>query len=156
MRRALPLILIALLAGCYSYVPQRPGAVPPGTNVRLRLTADGVQRIGEAYGSASGVVEGRLESWSDQVEITFPVPPTPGMVDRGLRNKLIIPQADIVAVDMRQRDRTKTAILSASLGVLTAGTAIAMFSGVFGGTPPDGGPPLPEDIIVPFGIKIFP
>jgi hypothetical protein len=156
MPRALPLILLAVLTGCYTYVPQRPGTVPPGADVRIRLSSDGVERIGEAYGSASGVLEGRLENWSEPVEITFPVPPTPGMVDRGLRSKIFIPQADIVAVDLRQRDRTKTAILSASLGVLTFATAYAMFSGVFGGSPPDNGPPLPEDIIVPFWIKIFP
>jgi hypothetical protein len=155
MSRALPLVFLVLLAGCYSYVPQRPGSVPLGADVRVRITSDGVQRLGEAYGSVSGIVEGRLESWSDQVEITFPVPATPGMVDRGLRNKLIISQADIVGIDLRERDRTKTAILSASLGALTAGTAYAMFSGVFGGSQ-NNDPILPEDIVIPFGIRIFP
>ena len=155
MSRAISVFLVVFLAGCYSYVAERPGAIPPGSDVRVRLSSDGVQRINEAYGSASGVLEGRLESWAEDVVVTIPVPATPGMLDRGLRNRIVFPQGDVVGVELRQRDRTKTAILSASLGVLVAGTTYAMFSGVFGGTSPDN-TSLPEDIIVPFFIKIFP
>ena len=155
MSRALTVVLVVLLTGCYSYVADRPGTIPPGSDVRLRLTQDGVQRIGEAYGSATGVLEGKLESWADEVVVTIPVPPTPGMLDRGLRNRIVVQQSDIVGIERRERDRTKTAALSISIGVLTAGMAIAMFSGVFGGTQ-NTDVPLPEDVVVPFWLKIFP
>ena len=154
MSRAPALLALVLLAGCYRYVPQRPESIAPGTDVRIHLSADGVRRIGEAYGSASGVLEGRLESWGSDVEVTVPVEAAPGMLDRGLRNRIVVPQADVVGIELRERDATRTAALSVALGGVTALTAIAVFGGVFGGgTEPED--PLPEDVLVPFWLQIF-
>src|SRR5687768_2378457 len=148
------LILLVLLSGCYRYCPQRPGAVPPGSDVRVHLSVEGVQRIGEAYGSAYGMLDGRLESWADEVVLTVAVPAAPGMIDRGLRNRIVIPQPDIVGIDLRQLDRTRTGALSATLGVVVVGAAIALFTGTFGGgTATD--PPAPEDTIIPNWLQIF-
>jgi hypothetical protein len=155
MRHAPLLGLVVLLAGCYSYVPQRPGDVSPGAEVRVHLSSDGARRLGETYPTLTGSIEGRLESWASNVEVSYPIPPTPGMVDRGLRNRLVIPQADIIGIDLKQQDRTRTVALTVGLGTATALTAIAIFGGVFGGSNlPDG--QLPEDVLVPFWIKIFP
>jgi hypothetical protein len=148
MSRVLALIGVLVLSGCYAYFPQRPGAVPLGADVRLQLSRDGVERIGAAYGSATGVLEGRLERWADEVEITIPVQAAPGMLDRGLRNRIVVRQTDILAVELRQRDQTKTVALSLALGGAAAVTAIALFGGVFGGTPPPN-EQLPEDLRAP-------
>ena len=98
MSRVLALVGIFILSGCYTYVPQRPGSIAPGADVRVHLSAEGVQRISEAYGSASGVLDGRLESWGDDVIVTIPVPAAPGMLDRGLRNRIVVRQADVIGV----------------------------------------------------------
>lgn len=148
MTRLLTLIGILFLSGCYAYLPQRPGSVAPGADVRVHLSREGVAAIGEAYGSATGVLEGRLESWGDDVVVTIPVPPAPGMLDRGLRNRIVVRQADVVGIDLRERDQTRTIALSVGLGGLVALTAIALFGGVFGGTQPQP-ENLPEDIRIP-------
>src|SRR5689334_6915934 len=103
MKRALALIGVLGLNGCYAYLPQRPETVPIGSEVRVHLSIDGTQHLGQAYGSASGVLEGRLDRWADTVVVTMPVGASPGMLDRGLRNEIHIQQADIVGVDLRQR-----------------------------------------------------
>jgi hypothetical protein len=155
MTRATLLIFFPLLTGCYRYVPQRPGDIPAGTEVRVHLSSDGARRVTETYPYLTGSIEGRLERWANDVEMSFPVPATPGMVDRGLRNRIVIPQADVVGIDLKERDRTRTAALSAGLGALVAVTAIGIFGGVFGGSDlPD--EQLPEDVLVPFWIRIFP
>lgn len=150
MHRSVALVTLLLLStGCYRYVAQRPGSIPPGSDVRVHLSSEGVQRLGEAYGTASGTLEGRLESWAEDVKVTVPVQPAPGMLDRGLRNQIIIRQADIVGVDLRQRDRGRTIALSAGLGGVAAVTAVALFGGVFGGSQNEE-EPLPEDVRIPF------
>ena len=155
MSRTLLLAFVLALGGCHRYVPVRPGTVTPGSDVRVRLTPEGVQRIGEAYGSASGTITGQLESWAEEVVVRVPVGGSPGMLDRGLMNKIVIPQADIAAVDLIERDRTRTAVLSLSIGAVAGLTAIAVFGGVFGGaTVKD--PPAPEDTLIPLWLRIFP
>jgi hypothetical protein len=155
MARASLLLFAVLLTGCYSYVPQRPGEIPPGTEVRVHLSSDGARRVTETYPYVTGTIEGRLERWASDVEVSFPIPPTPGMVDRGLRNRIVIPQTDVVGIDLKQRDQARTAALSVGFGALVAVAAIGIFGGVFGGSTIDE-PAPPEDILVPFWIRIFP
>jgi hypothetical protein len=155
MPRTLLLALVLLLSGCHRYVAVRAGSVPPGSQVRVHLTPEGVERIGSAYGSATGIIDGELDSWADEVVVNIPVQASPGMLDRGLVNKIVIAQADIVAVELQQRDPTRTAALSIGLGAVVALTAIAVFGGVFGGTTIVDNPP-PEDILVPRWLRIFP
>ena len=155
MPRTLLFVLLLALSGCHRYVPARMGAVPPGADVRVHLTSGGVQRIGEAYGSASGTVVGKLESWSSEVVISIPVEASPGMLDRGLTNRIVIPAADIVAVDLMESDRARTAVLSLGIGGVAGLTAIALFGGVFGGSTVNEGP-APEDTLLPLWMRIFP
>ncbi|MSR36000.1 MAG: hypothetical protein EXR95_05055 [Gemmatimonadetes bacterium] len=157
MRRAATAILVLTLtsSGCYRYVPQQPGTVPIGTEVRVHLTAAGMTRLGEAYGTASGTLDGRLDSWSEEVVVTVSVAPAPGMIDRGLRNRIVISQSEVISVDLRQRDPTRTGVLSVGLGVLVIGTAVAMFSGAFGGSTADD-PDPPPDILIPSWLQVFP
>ena len=155
MTRVLALAGILFLSGCYAYLPERPAAIPQGSDVRIHLSKDGVDWIGAAYGSASGVLEGRLESWGDTVVVTTPVPPSPGMLDRGLRNIVKVRQSDIISVDLKHRDQKKTVAVSLALGGLVAITAVAIFGGVFGSTePPSGG--VPEDVRIPLSTQIIP
>lgn len=155
MGRAFVLALGVLLAGCHRYVPARPGAVPVGAEIRVHLTEDGARRIEALYAAQAGPVSGELESWSNEVVvIAVPVPAAPGMMDRGLRNRVIIPVADVLSVEVQERDRTRTMILSAGVATVVLGTAIAAFSGVFGGSrPPD--TPAEEDAIIPLWLRVF-
>src|SRR5690349_18357139 len=113
MSRALALIGVILLSGCYAYLPQRPGSIPPGSDVRVHLSQEGVDRMVAAYGRGAGVVEGKLDEWADTVTVSVPLPPAPGTIDRGLRSKIVFRQADVVGVDLRRKDQTKTIVVSA-------------------------------------------
>ena len=155
MPRTLLVALVLILGGCHSYVPVRAGTAPIASTVRVHLTPEGVERIGAAYGSALGTIEGELESWGENVVVTIPVQASPGMLDRGLVNRIVIQQADVMAVEVRESDPTRTAVASIGLGAVVALTAIAVFGGVFGGTTIVD-QPAPEDILVPRWLRIFP
>jgi hypothetical protein len=155
MTRALAFLGILVLSGCFAYVPERPDAIPVGSDVRVHLSREGVDFLGAAYGSGSGILEGRLDRWGDTVVVTVPVQHSPGMLDRGLRNMIKVRRSDVLAVDLRHRDQTKTVMASLGFGGLVAITAVAMFGGVFGGTQPQP-EQLPDEIRIPRSLQIIP
>jgi hypothetical protein len=156
MTRALALVGILVLSGCYAYLPERPGDIAPGSDVRVHLSREGVEWIGAAYGSGTGVLEGRLDSWGDTVVVTVPVRASPGMLDRDLRNTIKVRQSDVLSVDLRRRDQTKSILASVGFGTVVALTAVAMFGGVFGGTQPTP-EQLPDDgIRIPLSPQLIP
>jgi hypothetical protein len=156
MTRALAFVGILALSGCFAYVPERPDAIPTGSDVRVHLSRAGVEYLGAAYGSGSGILEGRLDSWGDTVVVTVPVQHSPGMLDRGLRNMIKVRQADVVAMDLRHRDQAKTVMASLGFGGLVAVAAVAMFGGVFGGTQPSTETLPDEGIRIPLSLQIIP
>lgn len=122
-----------LLAGCYRFTPVPLGTVPPGTEVRIQLSDEGQETLEGFTGSPRSEVGGQLIEWGEDVVLSVRVPAVAGMVDRGLRSRVSVAANHVIAVDVRERDRTKTAILTGSL-IIVAGVAIAAaISGVFGG-----------------------
>lgn len=149
------LALALLLSACHRYVPARLGEVPAGTEVRVHLTQDGARRVEASYGGSAEQLSGELHSWESEVVIAVLVPAAPGLLDRGLTNRIVLPQRDIVAIDVREPDRTRSILLGAGIAALAAGAAIAAFSGVFGGTT-NSDPPLPEELLIPLWLRVFP
>jgi hypothetical protein len=151
MTRTFLLALVVLLSGCYRYVPARLGAVPEGTEVRLHVSDDGVRRLESIAGMEGRQMAGLLERWADDIVISVRVPVAEGVVDRGLRNRIVLSPSEVIAIDVRERDRTRTAILTAGITGVVGGALIAAFSGVFGGSR-DVDPPPEEDARVPIAI----
>lgn len=156
MARMFLLAVAVLLAGCHRYVPARTGSVPAGAGVRIHLSEAGARRVQELTGRESGSVTGDLERWAEDVVVSVPLPPTTGMLDRGLRQRIIVPAGEVVAVDVRELDRARTTMLGVGITAGVGVAAVAAFSGVFGGGR-DPEPDLPEELRVPLlWIRIFP
>ncbi|MBI4539215.1 MAG: hypothetical protein HY704_06890 [Gemmatimonadetes bacterium] len=157
MARSLWLALSILLAGCYRYVPARMGGVPPGTAVRVHLTEEGARRLEELTGRERRQVSGELLGWGEQVLISAAVPAADGMVDRGLRQRIIVARDEVVAVEVRELDRVRTVVLVAGV----AAGATAAIVGAFTGGGGEGSRPEPPDgpgegIRVPVSVRPFP
>lgn len=155
MSRALLVALTVLIGGCYRYVPARVGGVSEGTEVRLHVSSEGARRIEAVMGRESREVAGVLERWAEDVVISVRVPASEGVTDRALRNRIVLSPAEVVAIDVRERDRTRTAVLTAGITGVVGGALIAAFSGVFGGYR-QVDPPVEEDSRVPiFLLRVF-
>jgi hypothetical protein len=154
MVRAFSILLFVLSAGCYRYVPARLGAVPEGTSVRLHVSPEGASRVEPVIGTAAAELVGVLERWSNEVVIAVRVPAGAGVVDRGLENRIVLMPAEVVAIEVRERDRTRTTLLTAGGVALVGGAAVAALSGVFGGSS-NNDPPVEEDARVPVSIPFF-
>jgi hypothetical protein len=148
MTRSVALFLVLLSAGCYRYVPARTGAVSAGTEVRVHVTPEASARVGPVLGSELQQVDGQLERWSDEVVVSVRVPSGEGSVDRALRNRLVFSPAEVVAIEVRERDRARTTILAVGLAAVGVGAVVAAITGVFGGSQ-NTDPPLEEDSRVP-------
>jgi hypothetical protein len=99
-------------------------------------------------GSELQQVDGQLERWSDEVVVSVRVPSGEGSVDRALRNRLVFSPAEVVAIEVRERDRARTTILAVGLAAVGVGAVVAAITGVFGGSQ-NTDPPLEEDSRVP-------
>jgi hypothetical protein len=155
MIRFIPLLLVLSSTACYRYVPARTGAVPTGTEVRVHVTPEAAARVEPVVGSSLQQVDGQLESWGSEVVLAVRVPSGEGAIERDLRNRVILAPTEVIAIEVRERDRARTAILTAGLTAVGVGAVVAAISGVFGGSQ-NTDPPVEEDSRVPiFRIPLF-
>lgn len=154
--RSLLLVFVTIFAGCYRYTPVQLGSVPAGTEVRLHLSDEGAQRIESLTAARQRQVTGTLERWAEEdVVVSVPVPPAQGLVDRGLRYRVILMPGEIVSIDVREGHRSRTIALTAGSIALLTVALVSAFSGVFGGyrDPPVDGP---SDTLLPAWLRVFP
>ncbi|MDZ7779195.1 MAG: hypothetical protein U5R14_04545 [Gemmatimonadota bacterium] len=149
--------LCLLLVGCHRYVPTRLGSVPSGAEVRLQLSDEGTRRLEALSGSDAEEVEGRLLSWADEVILSVPLPSVPRMVDRDLRRRIVVASDDVVGIQVREWDRTRTALLVGGVATVVTTALVAALSGSFGGTGGPDRPPMEEEgSLLPVGFRVFP
>jgi len=130
-RRALAAVLsAAVLAGCYTYVPVEPAAVPPGSDVRIRADRSFPAEGSSIQPNGGGVIRGRLvESFSPDT-LLFSVALMPEATDvasRGLRSVLAIPTSAVTGVEMRRLSRGRTGLVVGASTVLAAALLDAAF-----------------------------
>ena len=155
MTRLLLLTSLVLSQGCYRYVAARPGEVPMGTEVRLHVSPDAATRVEPVVGTGLQQLDGQLESWGNEVVLAVRVPASEGGVDRALRNRIVFSPNEVLAIEVRERDRAKTTLLAVGLGAVGVGAVVAALSGVFGGSQ-NTDPPVEEDSRVPlFRVPIL-
>lgn len=122
-RTGLLMVLLMAASGCARWVPAPLGTVPPGSDVRLRLSEDGAERLAESTGSRTVEVTGELLQWEPQVLLST-VLATPGRgIDPGLRQRLVVDPDEVLGIDVREVDRTRTGLLAGGV-VAVAGSAI--------------------------------
>jgi hypothetical protein len=127
-RGRLHLIALALtvqlgLAGCYNYARVQPGAVPAGSEVRVRVS-DGVRlNVGEIpLLQDGGTVEGKVMRTPTADTLYCDVlvgVPADGEVNRGLRGTVSIPAGAVESVEVRRLDKLRTG------GLVGVGVALA-------------------------------
>ena len=121
-RRALTALALSLLtAGCYAYTEVSPAAVPPGSNVRLRVDSRVQLSVGEIPLPDGGrLIRGKLLQGSSSdtllcsVALSNSGPLTPL---RGLRGTVSVPVADVERLEVRrlQKGRTAAAVTTGAL-----------------------------------------
>ena len=124
MRTGLALILLLTVSGCARWVPAQLGTVPPGTDVRLRLSEVGAEQLEEMTGAGTTEVTGELLQWEPEVLVSTALGPSAMRLDPGLRQRLVLDPDNVVAIDVREVDRTRTGLLVGGV-VAVAGSAIA-------------------------------
>ena len=117
------LVLLMAVSGCARWVPAELGTVPPGSDVRLRLSEDGAANVEEMTGDRAAEVTGELLQWEPEVLLSTALAPTGARVDPGLRQRLVVDPANVVGIDVREVDRTRTGFLVGGV-VAVAGSAI--------------------------------
>lgn len=133
MPRTALLMLAALSAGCYSYVPVED--VEPGTRVRSYLTAPAAVRVAEVTEDASRTVEGHVVRADDQtlvlgVRVDFPrgYSMPRDMVAR--TDTLRLARTDILELQTPQLSVWKTSLF---VGALVGGAALVTTAVLAGG-----------------------
>lgn len=122
-RTGLTLILLLAVAGCARWVPAPLGTVPPGTDVRLRLSEEGADHLEELTGRRAVEVTGELVQWEPQVLVSTALATAGARVDPGLRQRLVVDPNDVLGIDVREVDRTRTGFLVGGV-VAVAASAI--------------------------------
>jgi hypothetical protein len=139
-RRAARVLAAALVcSGCFTYVPAALETVPPGDEVRVHLTRDGVAaQLAVASSQPDPSVEGTLVG-GDRERLVVRVPvarQTTGILTQSLGQDVTIPANRIAQLERRELNRPRTGLAFAGgIGVL----AVMLLS--FGQGVPD--PELP-------------
>jgi len=101
-------------------------------------------------------VEGVLVDWSQQVVVSAPVPEIPGAPARDLRRRVELAPDEVLAIEVRERDMTRTAVLAGGALAVVTVALLAAFTGTFGGYDVPGPPEQGEGLIMATWLRIFP
>jgi len=138
-----------MLGGCVEYTPIELAAVPPGQEVRVRVTDEGALRLARHLGRLTDEVNaGVAPHQSDSVAVTIWL----GKDYRGtgfenVRETIVLPRTDVTSLSLRKLSKWRTVALSAAalVGTLVLANQISQI-----GDPnrpdDDGNPPPPSDV----------
>lgn len=146
-RRARPALLVGavgLLAGCYTYVPINAETATPPLRVRAFLSPEAADRVAPVMGGVQSSLDGRLVETSGR---SFYLEVTSAQVQQGMRTetlsqRLLFAPEDIVSLQRRELDRTRTYLMVGAGAAAVGALIYAAISGEAGGTtgrPPTGG-----------------
>lgn len=113
--------LALLLGGCFAYVPVDPGAVRPDDDVRARVSAARAAELDPLLMRDARVLEGRVLEAGGDLLLEVPVASDlRGVRVETLHQRIRLPQQDVLELELRRFDRTRTAL------VLGSGLAVAL------------------------------
>ena len=107
-RTAILVVASSLLAGCFSYIPARPGEIEEGFDVRARVSPSAGARIAPLLGATDARrLDGKLiTNGADTIIVEVPTV----MLDnrefgRTPNQRVSIPRGDLVELEVRKLDR---------------------------------------------------
>ena len=121
--RSLLATALALLAGCYSYLPLAETPAPGG-EARVRLTELGSATLSPKIGAGIIALRGTIVSF-DTSSLTISVVGVTSrqeLEDLWIGEKVVVPRQFVAGFDRRKFDRTRSALLAG--GVVFGGAAI--------------------------------
>lgn len=144
IRRPVVLCLFAVFSNaCYKYTNIRTDEVPVGAPVRVQLSDDGEQRIRDVVGLAGMGFNGRqlrghvLRAEQDGVLLSVPWAARQNASwddSQNIEQRIRVRHEEIRVIEMREIQRTKTAVIAASGATAVAFLIVRMLGGKKGGT----------------------
>lgn len=158
IRRALPALLVVaggVLSGCYTYVPVRPETATAPMRVRAHLSPEGTARVTPVIG-ARAQLDGRLvETTPEGLYLEVPSAVVrDGMRTETLTQRLLVPREEVVSLQRRQLDRTRTYLFAGVGGLAAAALVYDALTGDSGGS--QGGGPGSGGIEARLPLLVFP
>jgi len=153
--RAVPAVVataaLSLASACFSYQPAQVAELTPTTNVRIELTAPGVERLRNGSNNEARLLrdfslDGKLAQVNgDSLVVNIPTTTTPDAGARAMTfsQPVTIARTEVRRSEVRVLDRKRTTITSIAIGTLSLAAAIyAIDRGgrSSGTTPVPGGP----------------
>ena len=137
----------ALAAGCYTYAPVQPAALHPGMSVRVRVSPTAAERVAPLLGvSDARVLTGTLidnaaPGGAMIVEVPTAVPVVAGSTIQSLSQRVSIAPGELMELESRRLDRTRTGVIVGAVVLIGGSSAIAALrSGPGLDRPPTGSP----------------
>ncbi len=143
MSAVLAPVLLAGLAGCYTYSNIEPATAAPGTEVRVRLSAAAAERLASSLASDSHVVSGELVA-NDKGAFTLEVPSVAagtGGSSAELFQRVKLERGDLLEVERKTLSRQRTGVVVGAALVAAGAGLVAAYRGRSSGSPPVVEPP---------------
>jgi hypothetical protein len=156
IRRFFPFLLSLAAVGCHTYQPIALDEIQPSMAVRARLSAERAEAIARAHPTVGREVDGAvLESNSEELVILVPLRHSTGFrSEQSIAAPLGIPNQDVVEVELKKLDWTKTGALAVAGAALLGLIVSQSTDGGGGGDDPGKPGGDPQDAIIPFRISI--
>lgn len=132
----------ALLAGCFSYIPARPGDVEAGVDVRARVSPDASARIAPLLGATDARrLDGRLiTNGADTIVVEVPTVMLENReFGRTPNQRVSIARSDLVELEVRKLDRARTMGIVGGGAVVLSVALVSALKGEPGKEPLPGG-----------------
>lgn len=131
MKRATSLLLLltlAFLQGCHTHASSTLAQLEPNASVRARVTSAKAEELSTVLGREDRVLTGRVIEQSPD-RLLLQVPTTGAAPGHPLAQRVELMAADIVEVEVRRLDQTRTIGAVAALLAVGIAAAIAIFGG---------------------------
>lgn len=156
-KHLISLLIVCSTAGCYTFRPLPADQIAIGSRVRASLSEDGAEKLRDALGDAgvSEQVEAELLG-RDPSELQLSVGRrvrAEGYTERLLTQRVAVARDDVIVLEVKELDRTRTAVLGATALAAGFGIVIKAFSGG-PNTPRGGGPPPTSETVIPLQLRI--
>jgi hypothetical protein len=149
------LLVGAVLGGCYSHRPVTLDEVAAGDDVRVRVTAQEVDRLEAEIPLPDRVFRGTVVGAESGLLLQVPVPGSEATSTSAgpLFNRIRVAPDGLVEVEVRELDRVRT------FGLVAAATAVATVVGIAAFESPDdpegeGDKPNDNQDLIVFGIPL--
>jgi hypothetical protein len=154
--RFIPVLLSLAAVGCHTYQPIALDEIQPSMAVRARLSAERAEAIARVHSIYGRELDGEVvESNSEELVILVPLRHSTGFrSEQSLAAPLGIPNQDVLEVELKKLDWTRTGALAVAGAALLGLIASQTMDGDGGGDDPGKPGGDPQDAIIPFRISI--